>query len=289
MEVSFAKPTAENIPTPVAGVTVESVTGGVTVDAPTSTATAGTEPTKPIAAVTAVAVPARSLPVGDVIPEFNDIILPRLNIVQKVGQLSDVYPHGAILHNGNTIIYMPPAPVIPGQPAPVVQAPLEIVVIGFKAKRFVERVEGGGKGNICLTEADVVKNGGTLAYAEWEMKKDSGMSLYQPLSEALVLIMKPEATVDDNGATWVYDVDGRKAVLALWGMKGAAYTGGAKVFFTARSMGCLRAGYPTFSWNLSTLLKKFGTGNSAYVPVLTPKSKTTDAVQAFIQSVIAGF
>src|ERR1043166_3484222 len=119
-EISFAKnPTTitetQVVPTPDPETNVETVTGS-TPAAPTNTVTA--------------VVTRKPLPIGDTIPDFSDIILPRLNIVQKVGQMSEVFPGGAVVFNGDTVIYTPPALVAPGQPAPAPQPPLEFIVIG---------------------------------------------------------------------------------------------------------------------------------------------------------------
>ena len=85
-EISFAKnPTTitetQVVPTPDPETNVETVTGS-TPAAPTNTVTA--------------VVTRKPLPIGDTIPDFSDIILPRLNIVQKVGQMSEVFPGGAV-------------------------------------------------------------------------------------------------------------------------------------------------------------------------------------------------
>jgi hypothetical protein len=162
--------------------------------------------------------------------------------------------------------------------------PLNITVLGFKNKRFVEKVAGGAKGQICQTEAEVIKAGGTTSWQEWDLKKAEGMRLFQPLAEALIAIAKPEA-IPDDGTTFVYDIEGSKHALALWGMKGTAYTGGAKRFFTEYRMGCLRAGYPTFSWNLSTKLAKYGE-NFVFIPVLVPRAKSTPAFMEFVREVL---
>jgi hypothetical protein len=48
------------------------------------------------------------LMLGDTIPDFKDIILPRLNIVQGVGNLKDQFPQGAIVFNQSTVLFVPP-------------------------------------------------------------------------------------------------------------------------------------------------------------------------------------
>jgi hypothetical protein len=78
-------------------------------------------------------------------------------------------------------------------------------------------------------------------------KKKSGIKRFEPLADAMVAIRRP-ADIKDDDTTFVYEVEGHKYALALWSMKGVVYTAGAKkVFFTARKIGALRGGYPTYS------------------------------------------
>lgn len=295
MEVSFANPTSENKPQPVpASEPAPTQAPATQPEQGCPTGPQGPEgpagnpnPTTAVATVSKNVALGSPLPMGDTIPEFEDIIFPRLNIVQKVGDLSNVFTHGAIVFDQTVVIYEPPtlkdgAVIKPGT------EPLDITVLGFKTKRFVERVDGGKKGQICKTEADVVKAGGTLNYQEHELKKGSGLRLFQTLSEALVVVFKPAWVKDEGNAVFTYDVDGRPCALALWGMKGTAYTHGAKAFFTARGIGCLRKeGYPSWSWNLTTKLATTK-GNSYFIPVLVPRTHSTSAMFAFAQQVISG-
>jgi hypothetical protein len=133
------------------------------------------------------------LMLGDTIPDFKDIILPRLNIVQGVGNLKDQFPQGAIVFNQSTVLFVPPD-IDPqtGNVRRAATAPVGITVLGFRPSRFVEKIEGGGKGLIVNTEAEVRSNGGTLDYKEHKLKKASGMRLFQVLAEGLVAIERPE-------------------------------------------------------------------------------------------------
>lgn len=228
------------------------------------------------------------LVLGDKIPEFADIILPRLNIVQGVGQLKDSFPQGAVVFNQSVVLFIPP--VInkgtgnvekPGTP------PVNVTVIGFRPTRYAEKIVGGGRGLICDSEEQVRANGGTLDYREWTLKKASGMKRFEVLADALVAIERPAICTDDD-TVFVYPVGDKKYALALWGLKGSAYTEAAKrVFFTARATGCLRTGYPTYNYNLSTRLKSFDGGNSAWIPVCLPAQKNSPEFINWVASVLA--
>jgi len=305
MEVNFTKPgvppatpvidvetKVTATPTPVAGVTVDSVT----TIAPAAGATPapvnhGTEahpcsvPVPTSTPTTVVKAAPSGLVLGDKLPEFKDIILPRINLAQYIGTLKDSFAPGSLVFGQNCLLFEPPiaakgtAPAKPGLP------PVNMVVLGFRPTRYVEKVTGGVRGLIVNTEAEVVTNGGTLDYNEHKLKKASGIKLFQPMAEAVVAVEKPEHLKDD-GTVFVYEVEGKKYALALWAMKGTAYTAAAKrVFFTARTIGCLRAGYPTYQFAVSAITASFNE-QVYWVPVCLPIKQTTPEFLKFVASVL---
>lgn len=297
-EVSFVKPSADITDPPVA-VTVESVTQ-VAGEAPIKTVDAVPVPAAlamvPVAAAPMAAQPEAAPFYDDADIGFNDIILPRINIVQKVGELSNVFQGGEIVYNSSLPIYTPPiikdgAVVKPGT------KPLNIVILGFRKKQFVEKVIGGAMGALCNTEEEVARLGGTLDYKEHEAKVKAQIpsKLFQRLATALILVEKPEQLADAEHIQFAHECEGRYYALALWSMKGTAYTNAAKHLFTARKMGHLKdikengrvigGGYPTYSWTLGTKLETYGS-NFAHIPVLTNGAKTTPAFLNFVKDVL---
>lgn len=272
-EASTAAPVIEKtqVETPVPGVTAESTTG--------YTATPG-----PVNADQQLA--PGGLLLGDKIPTFKDIILPRINIVQGVGLLKDNFPFGSIVFNQQAVLYLPPD--IDRQTGNIKRAgtpPVNITVLGFRPTRFAEKVAGGARGSIVDTEDAVRANGGTLDYNEWKLKQNAGMKRFEYLADALIAIERPEAMADDD-TIFVYAVDGKKYALAIWGMKGTSYTAAAKrVFFTARAMGCLRTGYPSWNYAVSTRSEQ-REGNTYAVPVCLPASKSTPAFLEFVGGIL---
>jgi hypothetical protein len=227
------------------------------------------------------------LVLGDRLPDFGDIILPRINIVQGIGELNKSFPMGAVVFGQATVLFVPPLVnqktgnlERAGTPAAV------ITVLGFRPTRFVEKVVGGGRGAIVNTEAEVRAQGGTLDYKEWQLKQAAGMKRFEPLAEAVVVVEKPENVKDDE-TVFIYDVAGKKYALGLWAMKGTSYTSAAKrVFFTARAIGALRrGGYPTWSYNLTTRLETYGT-NACWIPICTPNLHSTPEFLAFAASIL---
>lgn len=290
MEVSFAKNPEVDTATRVVEIGVAEPAAPTAVGAGAPHPQATLVPTAPnsVAVYQSQAIGSPGgLVLGDKLPEFKDIILPRLNIVQGTGQLKDSFPQGALVFGQALILHTPP--VINGKTQVVEKPatpPVTITVLGFRPTRFAEKVASATPGMVVDTEDQVKSAGGTLDYKEWESKKADGMLLFQPLADAVVVIERPECAADDD-TVFIYSCDGKKYALALWAMKGTSYTAAAKgVFFTQRAVGCLRGGYPTWNYSVSTRIKT-GKGNSWYVPVCIPKAKSTPAFMEFAVSILS--
>jgi len=251
-----------------------------------------------VAVVPPVGLPARNnFVLGDYLPSFDQVVLPRVNVAQNIGQLQDTFDPGTIVLARQTVLFLPPD--IDMQTGTVKRAatpPVVMTVLGFRKTRFVEKTKGGAKGLIVNSEQDVVKAGGTLDYGEWVLK-NGAVKRFEPLVDACVLIQRPEKAEDDD-SVFVHEIDNQKYALALWSLKGTLYTSLAKgVWFTARKMGCLMSkeikkdgkgtgvftgGYPTWSWNISSKEKQFSEQNKSWIVTGTPHKKNTEA---FIEAV----
>lgn len=307
MEVSFAKNPETNPSVPVAAPQAAAPVIDINPPVTAMPATVVQPPTPPVPAPapTPAPVPApvegnRSLQptgfmLGDRLPTFADVIMPRINMVQGLGELKDSFTQGAIVFNQQFEIYTPQTSrkvggvdtIVPGT------APLNVICLGLRPDRYAEKIAGGKRGLLVNTEAEVRAAGGTLDYSEWKLKASAGMKRFEPLAEALIIIEKPinPAVVDttplDEEPVFIYEVEGKRYTMALWAMKGTAYTEGAKkAFMTNRRTGCLRNGYPTYSFTLATRLKAYDNGNETWIPVLLPKVKTSAALLEFAKSVL---
>lgn len=257
--------------------------------------------------IVAVAVPA-ALPVAapsddpamfydDENIGFNDIRLPRINIVQKTGEMSNVFQQGEIVLNQTLPIYTPPV-IKDGVIVKPGTKPLNIVILGFRKKQYVEKVASATMGALCNTEEEVGRLGGTLSYKEHETKVANGIpsKLFQELATAIVLIEKPEHIADADHIEFAHECDGKYYALVLWGMKGGAYTNGYKTFATARKMGHLKTvrengkivggGYISYSWSIGTRLEPYKTGNFAHIPVVTNGAKSTPKFLEFARNLL---
>lgn len=225
---------------------------------------------------------------GDKIPDFSEIVLPRVNLAQGIGKLKDTFLPGTIVLGQQVPLFIPPdIDITTGNVRRAATPPVEITVLGFRPTRFVEKVAGGARGAICNTEDEVRAQGGTLDYKEWKLKAASGMKRFEYYADALVLIRRPDSIADDD-TVFVYKIEGAKYALAMWGMKGTIYTAAAKkVFFTNRRIGCLmNGGYPSKHFSVSTRLENWPGGNSSWIPICVAGANSSPEFLQFVNQII---
>jgi hypothetical protein len=194
--------------------------------------------------------------------DFRDLQLPRINLVQKSGQLADQFDPGDICFMKEVVL----------------PQPLEFLLIGFRKTSFVEKVNEGEEGTICHSEAEVVTCGGTT---EWTDHNATGKPLFQRYTTALVLIKAPDGVSEELLAQYFpYEIQGSNWALAAWSLKGPSYTAVVKPLKTARKFGYLRQGYHTRLHHLSSKLTAYKTGRSGYVPIV--KVSQTEITEEFL-------
>lgn len=230
-------------------------------------------------------VPAGGLLMGDRLPTFSEIVLPRLNLVHSVGNMKDQFEPGSFVYDQRLVLFM--APVIKQQKVESAGTPpLIITVLGLRPTRYFENVKGGGRGIICDTEDQVRAEGGTTNYQEWTLKAKDGMKRFDLGVDCLLAIERPEC-VEDNDTVFTFPVGNQKLALCLYNMKGSAHTILKKTVYTARSIGCLTKGYPSHSWALSSILKPTPDKSSTYwCPALVPHKKSSPEFLEFAASVL---
>jgi hypothetical protein len=220
---------------------------------------------------------------------FGDIKFPKLHITQKVGQLSNIFKGGEVILNLQLPIYTPPVLnegviVKPGT------EPLYVVCVGFRKDRYAEQVpqDSEAQGLLCSSLQEVAAVHGTLNYQEHRSRKAANLPSreFKTLATALFLVRKPKDVQDPDRILFPFLCEDEQYVLATFDMKGGAFTNGAQVIRQAKKIGHLNAGgYPSFSWSLATKFKTWQTGNGSFIPVLTPGTKTSEALRAFIKTI----
>ena len=79
------------------------------------------------------------------------------------------------------------------------------------------------------------------------------------------------------------------AALLRWQLQGSKniYTAFAKrVFFTARRMGCLKQGYPMWSYATTTREENWQGGVKSWIPICIPNKPNTPEFLDFVRSVL---
>jgi hypothetical protein len=217
------------------------------------------------------------------------MIIPRCNVVQFSGVLKDTFEPGTIVFNQQVPLHIP-AKINAADNSVVRQstAPVTMTFLGFKPTRFVEKVQGGGKGLLVNTELAVTAAGGTLDYNEWLLKKDAGMKRFEYYKESMVLIERPEIVADDD-SVFTFEIEGKKYTVAMWALKGSAYTNLYKrILAPNRRMGCLsKGGFPSWSYSVSCRIATTA-GNKYFVPFAAPRLKSSAAIVGFIKDIIEG-
>src|SRR5215469_16307125 len=145
-KVAFSKPGGENLATEVQATvtTVATPVEGVTVET-TSTAALPASPASPgVPVVITPSASAVSRPLYADDAEENidpgDLVIPYLSVVQKVGEMSNIYQGGTILLGSQTSGQL----VLADAPKPnSLSEPVRVIVLGTRPKRYVEKVEGG--------------------------------------------------------------------------------------------------------------------------------------------------
>lgn len=215
---------------------------------------------------------------------LDDIIIPRIFVVHRVGDLGLVFNPGELVLNATTVLHEPENKEkdVPGS------GPLVIVPISFKRIQFCEKTTGGARGRMLKSEAEVVANNGSLDYNEAKASKGT-KAYFERYATALLLIKQPVILLpDEEKQIFTHTIDGERYTLAQYSSKGTAYTAFAKRLMTEKKIGFLReGGYTSFNWYLTTVMKPYdkegGGVNLVPVPLLKPGAKTTQAVRDYIR------
>lgn len=227
--------------------------------------------------------------VGDTLPPLTELILPRINMAQNIGNLKDIFAPGSLVYNQTTVLFEP-AKINPktNTVEKAATPPVAITFLGFRPVRFVERTQGGVRGLIVNSEEAVVRANGTLDYQEWQLKQKDGVKYFQPMIDGLVAVERPIAYASrTDEPDFVYEINGKHYTLAMWSIAKTAYTElFRKVLAPARQLGCLKTGYPAWAFNISTREKTYSASNKSWIPIAVPREKNNDEFWKFVRQVL---
>jgi hypothetical protein len=197
---------------------------------------------------------------------MRDIQLPRINIVQKVGELGNAFPAGGITFIKEVLL-------TDGK------SPIDVTFLRLK-KQYQEYIPYGTQQQTPKTFdtlAEVIEAGGqTGAYDE--------PNRYDEIAHIQVAIPSPADAPEEIGAMFPYEYKGVNYAVAVWTVKSSGYTAAAKPLLTARGQQ-LRNGFATGHWSLSTELKKTAK-HSWYAPKLTFAGMHNEEASTFFAGLI---
>ncbi len=197
---------------------------------------------------------------GDV--DSDDILIPRLNVVQGVGPLSELYQPGQIVLNKETVLSDG-------------SSPIELTVLSAR-KQFAENLpfDSDERPRVYNTLEEVHEAGGSI---EW---KDDEKPSFTPILHVQLLLKAPAGA---EGA-FPLEYKGEPYALALWTLRGVAYTRAGRNILTAARFS-LRDGIHHGKWTLATKREKFGR-NSVFVPVLRNVGRHDADFLAFVAGLV---
>jgi hypothetical protein len=217
--------------------------------------------------------------VGGITGEIDkgDLSMPKINIVQSVGPLSEDFKPGSILFRKELVLVQ--ASDDPKAWTP----PLEITVLSAR-KQFqeVKDYDSDEMGATVDTMAEVEAAGGWI---DW---RNDEKPPWRPLLTALCLVKAPTEEIAEQFT--LAGPDDNSYELALWVMTGTAYTRAAKQIMTAaisslKDKDTGQTMLPRGRWHLSVKRDKLG-ANLVYVPKFVLVGKHDDAFVEFASTLL---
>lgn len=206
---------------------------------------------------------------GDI--QGDDLILPRINLTQKVGDLGDQFGPGVIVFQKEQPLWKDG------------QAPLSMVILHAQ-KRYQENTEFGSDemGQVVDSLDEVKAHGGWI---DWRESSD-GKREAPPWAPRLDVICVVEAPAGGDTSLFPFTFGGKAYAAAVWTMGRSAFTSAGRTILTARAT-FLRDGYRSGAWQV-TAAKRQGPKGIYFVPCFRANGKTPEAFREFLGSVYQG-
>ena len=202
--------------------------------------------------------------VGEV--DRSDIVMPRIAIVQKVGDLSEEFPGGSVILNKRLLL------AEPGH---------GIVITVLRARKYFMEIRPFGeevRPKMFASHGEVLAAGFVLE-PNWATGEKATA---KPCLDCVVAIHGTEAL--SSAPEFQLEHDGVRYAVATWSINSpSAYKGAGKALLSAKQMYLKR--FVQQSWTLSASKEKFGV-NTVFVPSLAPKAANSAAVQTFLDSLV---
>jgi len=236
---------------------------------PTKTNTAVTKPgeaTETASTSAIVEIPERPLTLvtpgieGEI--NASDFQIPRLNIANKTGELSNEFPPGSIVFRKEVAV---------GNQ----KSPAKLVLLRM-AKKYMQRLPYGAeeRPKIFATANDVRAAGGTLDITE------SDLDVYDPILTLTMAIRSPEGA----HPLFVYERNGSHYALAQMILAKSAYNNAGKQLITEAAT-ALRSGLTVGMYELTTAIRSNAMG-SWFTPVFRLAGRNNEEDAAWFNGLV---
>lgn len=221
----------------------------------------------PTQAETAVAAPIPA-GVGGFTGDMDksDIVIPRLSVVQKVGDLSEQFPPGSVVLNKRLVLANPGESVT-------------ITVVRAR-KYFMEALPFGDERRPRMFDThEAVKAAGLSVTPKWQSGVDPTA---KPVLDCVIAIHgKPG---NDTAPEFACRHGEQRYALALWSIGSpSAYNSVAKALLSAKQL--YLKSFVEQQWTLAVTKEKFGT-NTVFVPSVKPGVGNSVDAQKFLDSIV---
>ena len=190
----------------------------------------------------------------------NDIKLPRINLVQKVGDLSNLFTPGVFLFNKEVILSNG-------------KTPFEVTVLRLR-KQYQQDLPYGSEElpQTYDTADEVLANGGSLKWGD--------DNYFKEIAHVQVVMEKPSDCPPELEGLFPYSFQDKDYGVAIWTLTGSAFTSAGKTLITA-AYTLLKAGLHTGKFAVTAEIKK-NAKNSWYAPLFKFAGKhSPEAVEFF--------
>jgi hypothetical protein len=196
----------------------------------------------------------------------SDIKLPRINLVQKLGKLGDMFEAGSLVFNKDAVLSTK-------------KDTLEEVTVLRLKKQYQEVLSYDSEEHPRLfdTMAEVREVGGSLFRGE-------GV-LFSEIAHLQVAIKRPTNCSEESESLFCESFDGADYALALWTLAKTAYTASAKRIITTAGNQLKSTGLLGGKWSVSVELRT-SDKYAWYVPVFKLTGVHTPEAQQFFRSLL---
>ena len=222
-----------------------------------------------VPAASAPLVPAKSFDECGVEGEITtaDLKFPRLNLVQKIGNLSNDFDAGCIVFDKAIVL------------STKAQA-LDLTVLRLK-KQYQEVLPYGSEDHprVFNTMAEVREAGGTT-------ERGTNGILFAEMATIQVAIKRPEGCPEDQEALFCEEFNGEQYALGLWTLAKTAYTSAGKTLITKAMNQLKSAGILSGQWSVTVELRN-SDKYSWFVPIFKLVGTHTPETQSFFRSLLS--